>query len=294
MSSRLGKIQNVSFYGSRHQEGHISAIWELMMRLADAGVGISVEKKLAGVLAEAGYRLSVHGIRTCRELPEEAQAAISVGGDGTFLRTARWLAGREIPIIGINTGHLGFLTENSASDIPSVVRLLTAGDASIERRLVLRVECSALPTTEWPCALNEVAFLKGVASMIDIHVAIDGFHLASYRADGLLAATPTGSTAYNLSAGGPVVAPTLECVVLSPIAPHSLTQRPIVIGADSTLEVSVESRAPEFRLSIDGRSVSLPCGTKITVKKGPHAVLTVRKPGENFASTLRSKLLWGS
>lgn len=284
----------MSFYGSRHQEGHISAIWELIRQLKEAGIEVSIERKLAGVLTDAGFRLSVHGIRTCTSLPAEAQAAVSVGGDGTFLRTARWLAGREIPIIGINTGHLGFLTENSTNDLSTVMRLLTSGEGTIERRLVLQVESDLLPESEWPFALNEVAFLKGAASMIDVNVDIDGYHLATYRSDGLLVSTPTGSTAYNLSAGGPILAPTMECVVLSPIAPHSLTLRPVVVGADSKLEASVESRAADFRLSIDGRSTSLPCGAKIRIKKARHSVLTIRKPGENFASTLRSKLFWGS
>lgn len=294
MKTVLGKISNVSFYGSRHQEGHISAIWDLMQNLLAAGIKISVEKKLAGVLSEAGFRLAVHGIRTVTALPRDTGLAVSVGGDGTFLRTARWLSGREIPILGINTGHLGFLTENSTANIRAVTELITSGDATVERRIVLRVESDHLPASEWPYALNEVAFLKGAASMIDIDVDIDGFHLAVYRADGLLVSTPTGSTAYNLSVGGPIVAPALDCIVLSPIAPHSLTLRPVVVGADSVVSASVHSRAPEFRLSIDGRSVAIPCGSKICIRKAEHSVLTLRKPGENFASTLRSKLFWGS
>lgn len=295
MKDILGKVSNVSFYGSRHQEGHISAIWELMQRLRAQGVGVSVEKKLAGVLADASFRLAVHGIRPVTSLPAEAQVAVSVGGDGTFLRTARWIAGREIPILGINTGHLGFLTENSAADVPAVFHLLTSGEGAIERRLVLEVEVEGPGVPQdnfYPFALNEVAFLKGMASMIDIHVTINGYHLASYRADGLLVSTPTGSTAYNLSVGGPILEPTLQCMVLSPIAPHSLTLRPVVVGANSMLEATVESRAHDFRLSLDGRSATVGCGTRIKIKKGSHSVLTIRRPGENFASTLRTKLLW--
>ena len=286
-------IKFVSLYGSRSQEGHISSIWTLVQSLIKEGISVSIEKKLASVLEGHGYRLAIHGVKTCSALPSDTQLAISIGGDGTFLRTARWLAGKEIPILGINTGHLGFLAENSADDVENLVSLITSGTAVVERRMVLKVECNALPSSNWPYALNEVAFLKGAASMIDVDVSLDHYHLADYRADGLLVTTPTGSTAYNLSVGGPILAPTLENIVLAPIAPHTLTLRPVVVGGDSLLETKVASRAPEFRLSIDGRSVSLACGTKVRIKKAGHSVLTIHRPNENFASTLRNKLLWG-
>ena len=286
-------IRNVSLYGSRSQEGHISAIWDLIKSLQAKGMAISVEKKLASVLTEAGYRLPLHGIKVCARLNNEADLAISIGGDGTFLRTACWLSGREIPILGINTGHLGFLAENSTDNVNEIVTLLTTGHFTIERRLLLKVECEALPSSEWGYALNEVAFLKGAASMIDVDVKSDRHHLATYRADGLLVATPTGSTAYNLSVGGPILAPTLKCIVLAPIAPHTLTLRPVVIDGNSEIEASVRSRAAEFRLSIDGRASYIPCETPVYIKKASHNVLTIRKPDENFASTLSSKLLWG-
>lgn len=291
---KLGKISNVSLYGSRQQEGHVAGIMRLIDTLLQKGVKVSVERKLADTIERAGYRLSVHGVAVCGKVPADTQAAISVGGDGTFLRTAKWLAMKEIPIIGINTGHLGFLAENSTDDPDEVVDMITGGNALIERRQVLHVECDAIPKTEWPYALNEVAFLKGAASMIDIDVNLDGYHLATYRADGLLVATPTGSTAYNLSVGGPILAPTLDNIILSPIAPHTLTLRPVVVGGHSRIEASVSSRAADFRLSLDGRAFPVGCGVKVTIRRADHCVLTVRKEGQNFASTLRSKLLWGS
>ena len=290
----LGKITDVSLYGSRNQEGHVSGIWQLISTLQGAGIRVSVERKLADTLHEAGYRLSVHSIKVCTRLPETTNLALSVGGDGTFLRTAKWLRGKEVPIIGINTGHLGFLAENSTENVDAVTDLILSGSGEIERREVLQVECEGIPSSDWPYALNEVAFLKGAASMIDIDVKSDGYHLATYRADGLLVATPTGSTAYNLSVGGPILAPTLESIILSPIAPHTLTLRPVVVGGNADIEATVTSRATDFRLGIDGKSYSLPCGTPVRIRKASHSVLTVRRPGENFASTLRTKLLWGS
>lgn len=290
----LKDIKNVSLYGSRQQEGHISAIWELIVRLEERDIKVSVERKLAEVLESAGYRLAVHGVRSCTRLPEGCGLAVSIGGDGTFLRTARWLGGRETPILGINTGHLGYLAENSTDNVEGIVSLITSGEACIERRLVLEAEYTkASGETVRGYALNEVAFLKGAASMIDVDVALDRFHLATYRADGLLVATPTGSTAYNLSVGGPILAPTLQSIILSPIAPHTLTLRPLVAGGNSLIEARVTSREPEFRLSVDGRSADIHCGSMVRIKKAPFDVLTVRRPGDNFASTLRSKLFWG-
>lgn len=283
---------NVSLYGSR-REGHVSDIWRLVELLNGRGVGVSVERKLFDALTEAGIRPAVHGVKSCLSPGADATLAISIGGDGTFLRTARWLAGREIPIIGINTGHLGFLAENTTESLEEVVSLICDGHGKVERRIVLEVECPAIPESERPFALNEVAFLKGAASMIDINVTVDDHFLASYRADGLLVATPTGSTAYNLSVGGPIIAPTLDCIALSPIAPHTLTLRPVIVGGESRIEATVSSRAADFRLSLDGRSSTIPCGVPVKIKKADYQVLTVRKEGENFASTMRNKLLWG-
>ena len=293
-SDHLGKIETVSLYGSRRQEGHIDDIRTLISGLIAGGKKVYVEKKLADAINEAGYRLAIHNIKTCTQCPDDTDVAVSVGGDGTFLRTAHWLRGREIPILGINTGHLGFLAGNSSDSITRQLEILLTGDARIEKRLVLGVECDAIPSSEWPYALNEVAFFKGAASMIDIKVDADKHYLASYRADGLIMSTPTGSTAYNLSVGGPIIEPTLKCIVLSPIAPHTLTLRPLVMSGDSRIVAKVESRAKEFRLSLDGRAYTVPCGMPVTVKSAPHSVLTVRDANENYASTLRSKLLWGS
>lgn len=289
----LPRINNVALYGSRRQDGFTEAIWKLISSLRAADITVQVEKKLADALSEAGYRLAVHSIKSVSQFPADTQLAISIGGDGTFLRTARWLAGREVPVLGINTGHLGFLAENAADNAEAIVEMLRSGNATVERRLMLQVECETLSPSDWPVALNEVAFLKGAASMIDVTVEVDNFFVASYKADGLLVATPTGSTAYNLSVGGPILAPTLSNVVLAPIAPHTLTLRPVVIGGDSLIRARVESRAADFRLSIDGRSLTIPCGVPVTIRKAPYSLLTVRRPGENFASTLRGKLLWG-
>lgn len=285
----------MSIYGSRSQEGHVSHICTFIDQLVKQGIGVCVEKKLAGVLADNGYRPSIHGVGVCTALPEQSEAAVSIGGDGTFLRTARWLGGRELPILGINTGHLGFLADNSIEDSEWLVALLAEGKGLVEKRFALQALSPLIPAHEWPFALNEVALLKGdTSSMIKIRIEVDGYFLAEYSADGLILATPTGSTAYNLSVGGPILTPTLENIILSPIAPHTLTLRPVVVGGESRITATVTGRSSNFRVSIDGRSFSLPCGSELEFRKASHSVLTIRRPDGDFASTLRNKLFWGA
>lgn len=290
----MSKEMQIAIYGSRCQDGHITSISTLLDALRARGISVFIERRLASLLNQEGYRLSLHGIHECTDIPEHTDIVMSIGGDGTFLRSAKWVGGREIPILGINTGHLGFLAGYSMAEAGELSDSLSDGFIP-ERRLVLEAQSDSQVRIDWPFALNEVAFLKAEsASMINVRVEVDGIFLADYSADGLIMATPTGSTAYNLSVGGPILVPTIHNIVLSPIAPHTLTLRPIVVGADSELTAVVTSRKGDFRLSIDGRSVVLPCGTPIRICRARHSVVTLRKKGENFASTLRNKFLWGS
>ena len=201
-----------------------------------------------------------------------ADFAISIGGDGTFLRTARWVGAKEIPIIGINTGHLGFLAEESIKSAPQLIESLIEGKYFIESRSLLEVRAvegdirSSL--SGWAYALNEVAILRqDTASMITVNTLLDNMPVASYQGDGLIISTPTGSTAYNLSVGGPIVQPTAPCWVLSPIAPHSLTMRPLVVSDSHIIETSVDSRAETYRLTLDGRTLILPINVKLRVRR---------------------------
>lgn len=291
---KLTPVKKIAIYGSRRQDGCIDLLTSFIDSLGAAGISIEIERKLASVLSESGFRPALHGARTCSSLSEDADAVISAGGDGTFLRAARWIGRRRIPILGINTGHLGFLADNSIDSVNTLAANLAAGEGMIEERFVLEASSPAMPKGTWPYALNEVAFLKGdTSSMITVSVDVDDYFLADYRADGLLVATPTGSTAYNLSVGGPIVEPSLECMILSPVAPHALTLRPLVANGNSVVRARVAARTAEFRLSIDGRSFPLPADSEVTVKRADHSVFVIRMPGENFASTLRNKLLWG-
>lgn len=222
----------------------------------------------------------------------EADVAISLGGDGSFLRAAAWVAHRETPILGVNTGHLGFLASCDINDLPKLPDLLEKGDYTI--RCHSLVEVVEPRVDGWPYALNEVTVAKGDgASIVNVAATLDGVPLANYRADGLIVSTPTGSTAYNLSVGGPIVQPTAPVFVLSPIAAHSLSMRPFVIDDSSVLTLECESRFPKFRIAVDGRSTDLPQGTRIVLSKARFVVKAIVLPGHNFAQTLREKLSWG-
>lgn len=224
----------------------------------------------------------------------EQVVAISIGGDGTFLRTARRIEETEVPVLGINTGNLGFLSHYTFGETDDLLTGLLSGDMRPESREVLQVEAEGMPDDFRPYALNEVALLKeDTSSMICSHVSVDGRFLADYLADGVLISTPTGSTGYNLSVGGPIVQPSLQCMVITPVASHSLTQRPLVIGGESVVELITTSRAARFRLSLDGCGCLLEAGTAVTVRKAPFAVNVLLKPEEDFATPLRNKLLWG-
>ena len=227
-----------------------------------------------------------------------ADAAISIGGDGTFLRTARWVGPKEIPIIGFNTGHLGFLAEESLADAPATVDNLLAGNFFIESRSLLEVKASGENLRQsisgWAYALNEVAILRhDSASMITVHTFLDDIEVASYQGDGLIISTPTGSTAYNLSVGGPIIQPTAPCWALSPVAPHALTMRPLVVSDSHVITTRVDSRADTYRVNLDGRQLVLPIDVSLHIRRAPFAIKVIHMDGHTFVDTLSSKLLWG-
>lgn len=283
----------VAIYGSRRQEPYHEELAGLFSFLEDKGFRVYVHPKLAGYLEEKGVDMGF--AVPVEKVPEGTALVISIGGDGTFLRAARWVGEKEIPILGVNTGHLGFLSGCAIGEVREMIDAICQGNIAVERRMLLSVNIKKPSGDVWNYALNEVAVLKDeTASMISVKTHIDGHYLADYRADGLIVATPTGSTAYNMSAGGPLLEPTINCMVLSPIAPHTLTIRPVVVGGDSILDLTVEGRSECFRLSVDERSFRVPMGERIRISRAPFYTLLVRKKDSNFANVLRDKLLWGA
>ncbi len=281
-----------AIYGSRHQDEFVGSIAAFLEALDREGHTVVMHGKLYRYLLPVAAG-SLRCVRRVTEGPDfTADYAVSLGGDGTFLRTASWIGDKEIPVIGVNTGHLGFLASLGASDLPGLAHVLESGGFVQERRSLVHVCAEGLQGS--PYALNEVTITKAeTASMIHVGATIDGIPLADYRADGLIVATPTGSTAYNLSVGGPIVQPGAPVLVLSPIAAHSLSMRPLVISDSSRLELHCSGRASLMRLSLDGRTTQLPLDTAVTITRAGFDLLAVQAQGHNFADTLRSKLQWG-
>ena len=220
---------------------------------------------------------------------------ISLGGDGTFLKAASKVGPKQIPIIGVNMGRLGFLANVAPEEIRNVLDNVFEGEYEIEERAVIQLYADGKALGNCPFALNDIAILKrDNASMISIKASVNGEYLVTYLADGLVISTPTGSTAYSLSVGGPIIVPQSGILSMTPVAPHSLNIRPIVISDEAEIKLEVQSRSHNFLAAVDGRSEKLSEGVTLTVKKAPHKVRIVKVYGQRFFSTLREKLMWGA
>lgn len=275
---------------SSHSELERS-LFELMNCLGDE---ILVEREYYRYLTgQLKWEISCNDI--IRDDDFLADAVISIGGDGTFLRAASRVGNKGIPMLGINAGRLGFLADTTEQRAGDAIRMLHLGRYTIEQRALLQISMDSLKEGISPFALNDIALLKhDVSSMISITAKIDGTPLTTYMADGLVIATPTGSTAYSLSVGGPVIAPGTDVIELTPVAPHSLTMRPLIIQGSRVITLTVESRSHNFLVSIDGRSFSCKDGTQIEIRRAPHKISIIKPEGTDFFDTLREKMMWGT
>lgn len=229
--------------------------------------------------------------------PAQLDALLTLGGDGTLLRGARALDGRPVPILGINLGRLGFLTSCGVDDLEAGVERLARGDFHAERRMTLDVsalDASGSERQRW-FALNDVVLHKGgFARMVSLDVAANGESIASYSADGIVIATPTGSTAYNLSAGGPIVYPTVESIIITPISPHTMSVRPLVLPPSAQITLRAEDGPEELLVTVDGQvGTTFARGETLVVSRSDRAVQIVRFPGATFFARMRLKLGWG-
>ena len=281
-------------FGNEYQSEKSACIDLLFHVLRKIGAEVIIEEKFYHYIKER-LAIDFHPDEIIFDTDFSANFVVSIGGDGTFLGTATRVGNKEIPIIGVNTGHLGFLADVSPENIADAFNCLTHGDYHIERRSLLHVIASSEHFIDYPYALNEVAILKhDNSSMISIDAYIDENYLTTYQADGLLISTPTGSTGYSLSVGGPIITPTSHSVVLTPVAAHSLNVRPIVIDDNITINLAVRSRNHNFLTAIDGRSLSCPESMTLKVRKAPFNVFVVKRNDTLFFDTLRNKLMWGA
>ena len=226
----------------------------------------------------------------------EADYVVSMGGDGTFLKAASRVGAKGIPIMGVNMGRLGFLADVGPSEIEHALAAIYAGDYKVEEHVPVMVETEGVSQLQGsPFALNDIAVLKrDNASMITIRASINGEFLVNYQADGLIVSTPTGSTAYSLSNGGPIIVPQAGVICLSPVAPHSLNVRPIVLPDDAVVRLTVESRNHNFLVAVDGRSEKCAEGTSLTIRKAPYTVRIIKRNTHKYFHTLREKMMWGA
>ncbi len=247
------------------------------------------------LIAEFNIKINAKAVyRTSNEVKHLANYMLSLGGDGTFLDSVAYVEDSNIPVLGINFGRLGFLANISTEDVDDAIHMLLKGDFNIEKRSLIQVVTSNNPFVNFPYGLNDFTLQKKGTTMITVNAFIDDEFLCTYWADGLIVATPTGSTAYSLSVGGPILSPKLSSMVISAIAPHNLTVRPFVIPDSCNLRLEATSRSGDVLVSLDSHSFTLNLPLVVELKKAPFHLGVVNLNGSNFYKTLRNKLLWGA
>ena len=281
----------IAIFGNTLRQETIREVKHIVSLLQQRGVNIVLSQELRH---EAFNREFPSVEDYISHTGESIDFALSVGGDGTFLTTASLVGHLDIPILGINCGHLGYLAEVQTDNVEQVLDQLTTNDYTIEQRSMLEVTCQQDGKIVSPFALNEVAILKsGLSSMITVDVSLNGDFLHNYKADGLLIATPTGSTAYNLSVGGPLLEPHVNAIILTPVATHSLNIRPLVVLDDSKIDIKISSRNGNYLLSVDGRSQVLNQDIQLHIERSQRTIKLVHLTGQTFMQSLKDKLHWG-
>ncbi|WP_204346889.1 NAD kinase [Psychroserpens algicola] len=284
----------IAVYSQYYPEKSSKSFDELISVLRQNEVDIYIEKSFFEHISEdLKAQTSIHSFS---ELNESFDLLISIGGDGTILRAITYVRDFSIPIVGINTGRLGFLATIQTDEIETAISHILNGNYKTSERTLLSVETHPdnddLKQTNF--ALNEIAVSrKNTTSMIIVETHLNDEYLTSYWADGLIVATPTGSTGYSLSCGGPVITPDANSFVLTPIAPHNLNARPLVIPDDTTIKLKVDGREDQHLMSLDSRIITLSNATLITIKKANFKIKMVELLDESFIDTLRMKMLWG-
>ena len=290
-------MKKVAIYGQSYSISAEKEIQILLSVLEENGVVCFIEKKFYTLLKEGKtLEKKYPTFSDFSDLNNSFDAMFTLGGDGTILRAVTYIRDLGIPILGINTGRLGFLATINKTTIKESVELILKGEYSILERTLLSVETKpknkAFSNINF--ALNEVTIArKNTTSMIGVKTSLDNDYLTNYWADGLIIATPTGSTGYSLSCNGPVISPNSKNLVITPIAPHNLNARPMVISDETAIKLEVDSREKEFLISLDSRIASVSKKTVVHIKKASFTIKSIIPNNQSFLQTLRSKLLWG-
>jgi len=283
----------IAIFGNIYRQVILSHIHVLFNYFDGKDATILLDKVLYDFVEEHG-KITFKNIEIIQNDNFQADLALSIGGDGTFLNTAARIGRKQIPILGINTGRLGFLADVSNEEIIPALDAILANHFSVEERTLLFVETSDGTTFDYPYALNEVSVLKqDSSSMMGINASVNGEMVHTYQADGLIVSTPTGSTAYSMSVGGPLVVPQAQNIILSPVASHSLNVRPLIIPDSWIIDLEIYSRSQNYLVALDGRSVVLEHKTKLRISKADYTVKIIKQLNHTFFDTLKNKLMWG-
>ncbi|MBA6155860.1 NAD kinase [Tenacibaculum sp. S7007] len=290
-------MKKVAIYGQAYTISAEKEIKILLSALEKNNIVVFFEKEFYDLLKENNslekkYPTYSH----FNDLSNSFDVLFTIGGDGTFLRAVTYVRDLNIPMLGINTGRLGFLATVQKEEIKEAVSLLLKKEFSIQERSLLQIETTpkAQEFSELNFALNEITIARrNTTSMIGVKTYLNNEYLTNYWADGLIIATPTGSTGYSLSCDGPVILPDSKSFVITPIAPHNLNARPMMIPDNTSIQLEVSARENDFLISLDSRITTVPLETKIRIKKAPFKIKSVLLKNQSYLKTLRSKLLWG-
>lgn len=286
---------NIAIYGRKITKQNASYFQEILELISYFGWKAVLEEELKEqLLKKAGIGSTCQTFSTHHDFKKGIDLVLSVGGDGTFLKTVKYIRDSEVPIVGVNMGRLGFLANVNTENFEQILQQIKDKKYEYQHRSMLRVETQENLFGEDNLALNEVTIhKKDTASMITVHASLDSNYLNSYWADGLIVSTPTGSTAYNLSCGGPIVTPGCQVHILTPIAPHNLNVRPMVVPDKFPIKLRIEGRERKYLISIDSISKHISQGEEIVVSKAEFLINVVKFMDNNFLDTIRNKMSWG-
>lgn len=288
------KLKRIAVYGRMFDDKYIPQVQKLFDTLSSEGLEIIVYSAFREFLKNRITLPEIEIFQRSSEFHNDVDAFLSVGGDGTILDSVTLVKKSGIPLIAINTGRVGFLSTLQIEETSNYLHSIIQGDYLIESRDMLYVESNSDLFGETNFALNElVIHKKDTSSMISIHTYLDDEYLCTYWSDGLIISTPTGSTAYSLSCGGPIVSPDAQSIIINPIAPHNLNSRPMVISNKKTIKLRVEGRSKNFLASLDSRQESIDSLTELTVKRCDFTMNFVRLKDHSFLKTINKKLHWG-
>ncbi|MEN9442733.1 MAG: hypothetical protein RLZ33_2810 [Bacteroidota bacterium] len=286
---------NVAIYGKKINKQSLAHFSEVLAILKDFGWNPVIEKELKKhLVSKIGLSPMTDEFSSHNDFHHGIDLTLSMGGDGTFIKSVGFIRNSGVPIVGINTGRLGFLANISKDQIAQTMDLIKRKEFEFQKRSLLRIHTEENLFGDDNFALNEVTFhKKDTASMITVHASLDDKYLNSYWADGLIVATPTGSTAYSLSCGGPIITPGCQVHILTPIAPHNLNVRPMVVPDHMPIKLSLEGRERKYLISLDGNSKNIRQGEEVIITKAEFMINVIKFEDNNFLDTIRNKMLWG-